>query len=158
MTTEAKWRIAEPCDGLVLRAEETGVWVRSLAESFSDAHRLRSYPAKSRLGRLLPTLTLQLIEMGLASLQSGGILIEYREFARLEQVHKIDAFDGVAPWAPFTIELETSRWPGDASFCYFIRLYAGRQIIEPERRGCFVRYRDEHYCPVVEFSYRRNCL
>lgn len=143
MTIESKWRLAEPCEGLVLEAEETGVWIRSLTESLSDPHKLRFYPPRSRLGRLLPTVTLQLIEMGL--LRGGGIQIEYGEFARFEQIHKIDAFDGVAPWAPFTIELETTRWPGDPSFRYFIRLYAGRHIIEPERRGCFVRYRDQLY-------------
>lgn len=139
---EMGWKIAEPCDGLILQAEQTGIWVRSLSGSLTDPHQLRSYFAKSRLGRLLPTLTVQLIDMGLASLKDGGVMIDHNEFARLEQIHRIDAFDGIAPWAPFTIELETTRWPGDKAFRYFVRFYAGRQIVQLERMGCFVRYRD----------------
>lgn len=138
--SDEKWKIAEPCEGLILWAEPTGVWVRNLSGVLTDAHQLRAFPAKSRLGRLLPTVTLQLIEMGLASLEDGGIRISHEEFSRLEQAHNIDAFDGIVPWAPLTVELETTGWPGDRSFRYFIRFYAGRHIVEPDRVGCFVRY------------------
>jgi len=138
--SENKWRIAEPCEGLILWAEQTGVWVRTLSGVLTDAHQLRAYPARTRLGRLLPTVTLQLIEMGLASLEDGGIRISHEEFSCLEQAHNIDAFDGIVPWAPLTVELETSGWPGNSSFRYFIRFYAGRHLVEPDRVGCFVRY------------------
>jgi SNF2-related domain/Helicase conserved C-terminal domain/Restriction endonuclease len=140
-----KWKIAEPCEGLLLWAEPTGVWVRSTSGVLTDAHQLRAFPPKDRLGRLLPTVALQLIEMGLASAEEGGIRISHEEFSRLEQVHKIDAFEGILPWAPLTVELGTTGWPGHESFRYFIRFYAGRHIVEPERIGCFVRSGDNFF-------------
>lgn len=138
--TEGKWRIAEPSDGLTLWAEPTGVWLRSDSRALTNLHEVHDFTPTSRLGRLLPTVILQLVEMGLAVLCDGGIQIEHEQFSRLEQAHKIDAFDGIVPWAPLTVELSTAGWPGDQSFRYFIRFYAGRRIVEPERLGCFVRY------------------
>jgi superfamily II DNA or RNA helicase len=77
-----------------------------------------------------------------ASLERGGVRISHQEFARLEQFHKIDAFDGIVPWAPFTIEIETTRWPGDEAFRYFIKFYAGRQVVDPARIGSFVLHKE----------------
>ena len=139
---EAKWRLAEPNDGLILEAEDTGVWVRRLSGEINDVHELRSHPAKTRLGRLLATVALQMLDMGIATLEGGGLRISHREFARLEQTHRIDAFDGIVPWAPFTVEVETTRWPGDESFRYFIKFYAGRQVVDPVRIGSFVRHKE----------------
>src|SRR6266481_4806595 len=96
-----KWTLAEPNEGLIVQAEETGVWVRRLTGEITDPHQLRTHPAKTRLGRLLPTVALQLLDLGIASLEQGGLRISHQEFARLEQTHSIDAFDGIVPWAPF---------------------------------------------------------
>ena len=139
---DMKWKIAEPNDGLLLEVEDSGVWVRRLSGEITEPHQLRSHPARTRLGRLIPTVVLQLLDMGLASIEKGGVRISHEEFARLEQFHKIDAFDGVAPWAPFTVEVETTRWPGDESFRYFIKFYAGRRVVDPPRIGSFVMYNE----------------
>lgn len=139
---EKKWRLAEPNEGLIVEVEETGVWVRRLSGAISDPHQLRSHPAKTRLGRLIPTVALQLLDMGIATLEQGGLRIKHQEFARLEQFHKIDAFDGIVPWAPFTVEVETTRWPGDESFRYFIKFYAGTQPVDPVRVGSFVLHKE----------------
>jgi superfamily II DNA or RNA helicase len=137
------WKLAEPSKGLILEVEDSGVWIRSTDGAITDAHQLRAYPSESRLGRLLPTTAMQLQDMGLATIQNGGLCIDHHEFARLEQTHKIDAFDGIVPWAPFTVEVETTRWPGDESFRYFIKFYAGRQSIDPVRIGSFVQYKEK---------------
>ena len=140
--SESKWKLIEPNEGLILEVEDTGVWLRRLSGSITDPHQLRSHPAKTRLGRLLPTVVLQLLDIGVASLERGGVRISHQEFARLEQFHKIDAFDGIVPWAPFTIEIETTRWPGDEAFRYFIKFYAGRQVVDPARIGSFVLHKE----------------
>ena len=137
-----EWTITEPSEGVVVQADATGVWIRQPSKVITDVHQLTSNSPKSRLGRLLPTVMLQLIDMGIAVVQEGGIRIGHQDFARLEEVHGIDAFDGIVPWAPFTVEIDTTRWPGDESFRYFVRFYAGRHIIDPPRLGCFVRYRE----------------
>jgi superfamily II DNA or RNA helicase len=142
LMTEIKWKLAEPNEGLILQTEDSGVWVRRTSGAITDPHQLRSYPAKTRLGRLLPTVVLQLLDIGIASLEQGGLKISHQEFARLEQHHRVDAFDGIVPWAPFTVEVETTRWPGDQAFRYFIKFYAGRQVVDPVRIGSFVLHKD----------------
>ncbi len=139
---ETRWKLGEPNDGLILEVEASGVWVRRLAGPITDPRELRSHAARTRLGRLLPTVVLQLLDMGIASLEEGGLRISHQEFARLEQRHRIDAFDGIVPWAPFTVEVETTRWPGDEDFRYFIKFYAGRQVVDPERIGSFVLHKE----------------
>ena len=88
LMSDLKWKLAEPNDGLIVEAEETGVWVRRLSGEITDPHQLRSHPAKTRLGRLLPTVVLQLLDIGVASLEHGGMRISHQEFARLEQFHR----------------------------------------------------------------------
>src|SRR5262249_5749267 len=43
------------------------------------------------------------------------------------------------PWAPLSIEIETTGWPGGETFRYFYRFYSGKQVVQVERLGCFVR-------------------
>lgn len=132
------WIIAEIDDGFRLHAETDGVWLRSQTSTF-DIRQLRSCTSRSRLGRLLPTVIPQLIEMGLAAETNTGICIAHRDFAQLETQYRVDAFDGLTPWAPFSIEIETTGWPGGESFRYFYRFYSGTQVVHLERIGCFVR-------------------
>lgn len=145
MSDTRNWAIAEPSEGLLLQAEATGLWIRAGAAGISNPHQLRSYPPRSRLGRLLPTVVLQLVDMGLASVEDGGVCIQYPEFVHLKAQHNVDAFEGVVPWAPLTVEMETARWPGNEGFRYFIRFYAGRLLVSPERLGCFVRFGGKCY-------------
>lgn len=132
------WIIAEINDDVCLSVETDGVWVRSRTGDF-DSRELRSRIPKGRLGRLLPTLMLQLVETGLATETKDGIRINHRDFANLESQHQIDAFDGVVAWAPFSVEIETTGVPGTPSFRYYYRFYSGRQVVHLERLGCFVR-------------------
>ena len=140
--SDIKWTIAEPNEGLNLQVEDSGVWIQKVSGELTNPHQLRLHPPKTRLGRLLPTVVLQLIDLGVAAVERGGVRITHPEFARLEQFHKIDAFEGVVPWAPFTVEVETTRWPGDEAFRYFLKFYAGRQVVAPVRLGSFVLHKE----------------
>ncbi len=135
------WLIAKFSDHLAFYAESDGVWLRSQTGMF-DLRQLRSHTLKTRLGRLLPALMPQLVELGLATVENEGIRIGHRDFAQLETEHRIDAFDGIVPWAPFAIEIETTGWPGGESFRYYYRFYSGTQVVNLERLGCFVRRSD----------------
>ncbi len=110
-----------------------------MSNGISRCPHLRSGTSKNRLGRLIPTLIPQLLESGLAVSEGTGVRITHRDFTQLETQHGVDAFDGVVPWAPFTIELETKGWPGGESFRYFYLFYSGTQVVHLERLGCFVR-------------------
>jgi SNF2 family DNA or RNA helicase len=142
LMSDIKWKLAEPNDGVIVEVETSGVWIRRLSGPIENPHELRLYSARTRLGRLLPTVVLQLLDIGVAVLEQGGLRISHQEFARLEQTHRIDAFDGIVPWAPFSVDIETTRWPGDESFRYFIKFYAGRQVVDPARIGNFVLHKE----------------
>jgi len=135
------WLIAKISDDLAFYVESDGVWLRSQT-GMLDVRQLRSHTLKTRLGRLLPALMPQLVELALATVEKEGIRIGHRDFAQLETEHRIDAFDGVVPWAPFAIEIETTGWPGGESFRYYYRFYSGTQVVNLERQGCFVRRGD----------------
>lgn len=140
------WIIAGPSDGLRLFAEDDGVWLRAdFPITPSDLLDLHRFQPRSRLGRLLPTLIPQLLEMGITSSESSGFRISYREFSNLKADHDIDAFDGLAPWAPWVLQLETEGSPGMQTFKYFYRFFAGHQVVYPERLGCFVRRFEKIY-------------
>ena len=132
------WQLAEPAEGLFLSAENDGVWLKSLSFGLSDSERRSHLKAKTRLGRLLPTLIPQLLELGLASLTGPSVCIAYNDFVELE-ANGIDAFDGIVPWAPFAIEIESSGSLGAPNFQYLLRFYAGTQQIHLDRIGCFVK-------------------
>lgn len=138
------WTIAEPADSVSMAVEADGVWFRGKAFESGDPAKWRFDTPKTRIGRLLPTLIPQLIELGLASAEQGALRISHADFAVLE-THGIDAFDTVVPWAPFTMELESSGSLGVEGFRYFYRFYLGSQAVNLERLGAFVRRADTIY-------------
>lgn len=132
------WLLTEPAEGFRVFAEADGVWLRSAGPNVSVPQHLRSCAPTTRLGRLLPTLIPQLLELGLAVIDNGAMRIAYSDFVHLE-ASGIDAFAGIVPWAPFTIEIESSGSVGMASFGYRYRFYLGSQVVHLDRLGCFVR-------------------
>ena len=136
--TRLKWLLSKPSEGVGIYAEPEGVWLRGPhGEVVFDASP-KSKP-QTRIGRLLPTLLPQLLEMGLAMEDVDGFRISYSDFVNMKEVHSIDAFDGLVPWSHWVIQLETTGALGTNAFRYFYRFYAGQQIVYPERLGCFQR-------------------
>src|SRR5581483_1982244 len=138
------WMIAEPSEGVVLEIDLRAVWLKRQFGVLTDLYDLRDVAPKTRLGSLLATLIPQLIEMGLCTLDRGGIRINHDDFVTLED-YGIDAFQDLVPWSPFTIELESSGSLGWPDFRYKYRFYLGARSISMERCGCFVRWRDQIY-------------
>lgn len=125
------WQLAEPCDGVVLTAENDGVWLRGKNTSFDKP--------QTRLGRLLPILIPQLVELDIATIEDNAVRIPHINFVDLED-YDIDAFNNVAPWSPFVVELETAGSLGASDLRYRVRFYWGRDQIHFERTGCFVKH------------------
>ncbi len=136
--------LAEPLEGVQFLAEADGVWLRS--DFFDEANwkNLSARNARSRLGRLLPSLLPQLFELEIAEAHGGAVEISYADFIALT-THGIDAFDEIVPWAPFALEIESTGTLGREDFGYFYRYYSGTQIVHLKRTGCFVRRRDTLY-------------
>ena len=135
------FRLSEPLFGVELFAEADGVWLRGdLALISAEA----CSAASTRLGRLLWTTTQQLLEGGFASSFEDGVQITFSDFVSL-QGNGIDSFADLAVAAPFTLEIQSSGWPGGPSFKYSHRFYQGVDPVYPERIGCFLRYDQRLY-------------
>ena len=132
------WLLVEPSEGLHLSAETDGVRLRGEGIDTSHPQELRTHIPKTRLGRLLPTLVPQLLELELAVAEHGALRIPYADFVNLETCG-IDAFEGIVLWAPYTLEIESSGSIGAEHFRYRYRYYLGSKVVYPERLGCFLR-------------------
>jgi SNF2 family DNA or RNA helicase len=132
------WILEEPCQGVQLVADERCIRFRSNHLDLTDTSVLAGLNPVTRLGRLLPSLFTQLRGMELLAVRPDGLSIDYADFAGLEE-REIDAFDGIWPWSPFTLQLSSSGWLQNESFRYFTGFYLGTQKVSLTRRGCFVR-------------------
>ena len=137
------WTIAEPTAGVSLTAEHDGVWLRTGGRGPAGVLHAGS-AARQRLGRLLPTFVPQLLEMGLAAEDGGDFRISHEDFADLES-QGVDAFEGVLPWAPFTLELQSGGNLGWGDFRYKYRFFYGPQVIHLKRVGVFVHRGESMY-------------
>lgn len=157
------WQLAEPAEAVFLTAEEYGLRLRSRTVDFGSAVSLSAVKPRTRLGRLLPALTVQLLELGFAVIDGKSLRIPYPDFVELE-INEIDAFQEILPWSPFLLEIETSGTLGNAGFRYNLRFYLGNEQVHLERIGCFVRrgktlYRlDRQTFALIEAIYTFNSL
>lgn len=138
------WELSEPREGTKVIVDEEGVWLKGRGLDLSDYGVLEGKQPFSRLGRLLPVLIPQLIQLGVAHPKSGGVLIKFDDYAELEGTD-IDAFDDLVPWSSFAIELETKGSVAMPDFRYQVTFYWGLQQIYVDRMGCFVRRGDKIY-------------
>ncbi|MBI2571456.1 MAG: DEAD/DEAH box helicase [Candidatus Schekmanbacteria bacterium] len=136
---EDEWLLQEPAQGLRLLGEADSVRLRGAELDSGELRELRAAEPRTRLGRLLPILVPQLLELAAAYAEPGAIRIPYDTFVDLE-ARGIDAFADVAPWAPFALEVESRGSLGRAELAFFPRFYLGARVVHLERRGCFVRH------------------
>jgi superfamily II DNA or RNA helicase len=138
------WILSEPCRGLQISAEDYGVYISGNNIDMNDYLRLKTLEPHNRLGRLLPSLIPQLVQLGIAQHKDNGILIKFDDFVDLEG-SEIDAFDDLVSWSPFALEIEARGSLGSPEFHYVSRYYWGRQQINVDRLGCFVRQGGKFY-------------
>jgi superfamily II DNA or RNA helicase len=138
VSPEASWVLTEPSNGLQILAQKDAIHIRAPNRPLESPRDLIGFTPRSRLGRVLPAAIAQLLESGAATVESGDFRIPYHAFCALEE-HDFDAFDELAPWSPFVIELESTGSLGSDRFRYNGRFYLGTQAVHLTRRGCFVR-------------------
>ena len=131
-------QLAEPSSNTYLTAEGDGVWIRNESVNISEFKNLLLLEPKTRLGRLLPVLIPQLMELDIASIEGNAIRIPFPNFVDLEE-NGIDAFSNVVSWSPFAIEIQTTGTLGSADLRYKLRFFWGREQIHLDRMGCFVK-------------------
>ncbi|MDA8090620.1 MAG: SNF2-related protein [Nitrospiraceae bacterium] len=138
------WDLAEICEGVNLLAGDSGVLIRGDNKNLAVPETLHALKPKTRLGRLLPVLIPQLLEMDLADVENGAVRLPYDLFVDIEE-NEIDAFQDVVQWSPFSLEVQTTGTMGASDFKYKVRFYFGNEPIYIERKGCFVKRGDIIY-------------
>ena len=124
--------------------DESGVRLQCGTVDLTDYESLKRLEPYNRLGRLLPTLIPQLLQLGVAHLEGHDIVMAFHDFVELEGT-EIDAFDDLVPWSPFSVELEAKGFLGLPDLRYEIRLYWGNKQVFVERIGCFVKRGEKIY-------------
>lgn len=144
MNQQGAWLLAQPLPGVQLLAEPVGVVLRGTPLVGDNYRALNQLPATSRLGKLLPTLLPQLLELDLAAREDGAIIVAWEDFVALND-HRIDAFDDLVAASPFALEIQTSGSLGLDNFRYDYSFYLGVEPAHPARLGCFLKRGSQLY-------------
>lgn len=135
------WVLDRPWSGIVVVAGANGIVIRGEnGEAIQNLAGLRT--PLSRIGRLLPGLLPVMEEAG-ALINTDGLLIISYDSVETISAMGIDPFDGLVPWAPFAMTIDSVHGLGDKDFRYRYSFLLGRDRIPLERHGWFVRRGDQ---------------
>ncbi len=71
------WKLSEISEGISVSVDYVGLWIKSDDIYLGHVDQPKPTKPKSRLGRLLPTLIPQLLDLGLAQQVEKDILIRF---------------------------------------------------------------------------------
>lgn len=143
MMIMSDWHLATLENGIEITAGQDAIWICD-GRMFVDECPTNLEPFTSRLGKLLPILIPQIIELDLASVDGQDIKIRYDDFSQFCH-HDIDAFDELFHKSPFSLEVKTNGSLGFASNSYTVRFTIGGERVEPEVRGCVAKLASDYY-------------
>ncbi|MCX6179875.1 MAG: SNF2-related protein [Chlorobiales bacterium] len=139
------WILSEPLQGVYISAENDGLHVQG--EGFDITTPDADFPPPlTPLGKRLPLIIPQLLDLGLAEKNGAAIIIHYKVFLELPD-YEIYAFEELASTAPFFCELSSHGTLGLANFGYKREFYLGNNKVDFENEvGCFVSVIGKKYC------------
>lgn len=139
--------LGNPVEGVEITARTDALRIQSESLDFTDSQSLSVAfaDATSLLGKSLPLLIPQILELGLSQVETAKcVRIDFDDLFALEE-KDIHAFEGLAPWAPFVVEVFSQGPLRTSSFRYGYRLYLGTKQIFPKRYGAFVKHGEKIY-------------
>lgn len=139
----SEWIIARPLDHIEITAAADALWLCGVKELL-DEENIEIPQNASRLGKMLPVLIPQLLELDLASLEGRDVRIKYDQLTRLPD-YEIDAFAELFEPSPFTLEVKTFGALGFASNRYNVNFYLDTNRVSPEIRGCLLKLNEKIY-------------
>ncbi len=129
--------LSEPLRGVYISAETDGLHILGVKVDITSPDIDLPSPLTS-LGKRLPALIPQLLELGLIENNEFGVIIPYKALLELPD-YEIYAFEELAPTAPFFCELSSQGTLGLSDFSYRLKFYYGsNQVYFEKRVGCFV--------------------
>lgn len=139
----SEWIIAQPLENIEITAASDALWICG-GKSLLDDESIDPTDAASRLGKMLPVLISQLLELDLASVEGRDVRLKYNQLASLPD-YEIDAFAELFEPSPFTLEVKTIGALGFASNRYNINFYLDSNRVSPEIRGCLLKLNETIY-------------
>jgi SNF2 family DNA or RNA helicase len=139
----SEWIIAQPLENIEITAASDALWICD-GKSLLDDERAEMPDAASRLGKMLPVLIPQMLELDLASVEGRDVRLKYDQLASLPD-YEIDAFAELFEPSPFTLEVKTIGALGFASNRYNINFYLDSNRVNPEIRGCLLKFQEKIY-------------
>ena len=129
--------LSEPLRGVYISAETDGLHILGVKVDITSPDVDLPSPLTS-LGKRLPALIPQLLELGLIENNEFGVIIPYKALLELPD-YEIYAFEELAPTAPFFCELSSQGTLGLSDFSYRLKFYYGsNQVYFEKIVGCFV--------------------
>lgn len=137
-----EWTIPQPVPEIEISVSEESVWIGGAGRIAFDPEWKSS--SESMLGRLLPILTTQILELDLAESQGDDLRITFTDFANFPE-NEITAFADLLERSPFSIRIRMSSFLGAPNSAFALEFYLNGVEVEPEIRGCFCKNEDKIY-------------
>lgn len=137
-----EWIIQQPVHEIEILASEEYVWICGAGSIAFDSGWKSS--GDSMLGRLLPVLVTQILELDLAEIQGEDLRLTFSNFADLPQ-NEIVAFADLLEKCPYSIRIRMGSFLGAANSKFSVGFYLNGDEVKPEVRGCFCRNEGEIY-------------
>lgn len=137
-----EWIIPQPVSEIEILASDEYVWIGGAGRIAFDSEWKSS--SDSMLGRLLPILITQILELDLADVQGEDLRISFQDFADLPR-HEITAFADLLQRSPFSIKIRMRSFLGAPNSAFSLGFFRNGEEVEPEIKGCFCRHGEETY-------------
>src|SRR6185369_3926715 len=137
-----EWIIQQPVPEIEISASNEYVWIGGAGRiAFESDWKSSSY---SNLGRVLPILVTQILELDLAEIQGEDLRLTFTDFADLPE-NQITAFADLLERSPFSIKIRMSSFLGAPNSAFSLEFYLNGNEVKPEIKGCFCKSGDKIY-------------
>lgn len=138
----SEWIIPQPVPEIEVSISNEYVWIEGAGRIAFDSDWKSS--GDSVLGRSLPILVTQILELDLAEIQGEDLRLSFSDFSSLAE-QEITAFAELLESSPFSIKVKMRSFLGAPSSGFSPEFYLGTDEVRPEVRGCFCRVNDQIY-------------
>lgn len=140
--TMSEWIIPQPVPEIEFLISNDYVWIGGAGRIAFDSDWKSS--GDSVLGRSLPILVTQILELDLAEIQGEDLRLTFSDFSSLRE-NELTAFAELLEDSPFSIKVGMNSFLGAPSSSFSVQFYLGQDEVSPEVRGCFCRVNDRVY-------------
>lgn len=135
-----EWIIPQPVSEIEISASNEYVWIGGAGRIAFEPDWKSSSDAT--LGRILPILVTQILELDLAEIQGEDLRLTFKNFTDLSE-NEITAFADLLERSPFSSKIRMRSFLGAANSAFSVEFYLNGNEVKPEVKGCFCRDGDQ---------------